>query len=345
VSVEIYAPRVYLPSGGDAPAIGVLTTDRQIFRMDGQPWQWLGCSAFPLCHVFETQGAAVDRFIDAYPGVRVLRVWDYVGSGWGANAWNSSPPDVWVAFVEHFNSRGILEECTLLTDDDPHRIEPAKRLCDAFKGKPLGLVLETGNEPQTHKDINTAALKGAVMGAGFLCSSGDYEDSHRWYGTFGTYHPARTNDFARRAHDAFEYFHGGGPNHPSEPSCPVPWVNDEPGKIQDVPRDWAAWRSHIAASLLFGSGFTLHSETGKFGQLPTADEQHLWTIALDVLGQIAPDAALGAYRRIVEGPGAQTPEGRTYVVGNYMVRCQQNGTTCPEAGWTALDSDGVLWRR
>lgn len=345
MSVEIYKPRIYQPGGG--AHVGVLTTDRQAFKLDGEYWQWLGCSAFPLCHVYETQSAAaVDAFIDAYPGVRVLRVWDYVGPGWGAQQWHSSPPEVWVAFVQHVNARGIFVECTLLTDDDPAHIEPARRLVTAFMGRPLGLVLETANEPQTHKNIDTAALRSTVLASGFSCSSGDYENSSRWYGTYGTYHPARTNDFARRAHDAFEYYHGGGPNNPTDPACPGPWVNDEPGKLQDVPRDWAAWRSHIAASLLFGSGFTLHSETGKFCQLPTADEQTLWQIAVEVLGQIAPDAALGAYRRIdAEHEPGQTEEGRTYVIGNYMVRCQQKQTGCPESGWTPLDDVDVLFKR
>lgn len=328
--------------------LGTLTVDRQIFRLDGEPWQWLGCSAFPLCHVYETQGpAAVDAFIDAYPGVRVLRVWDYVGSGWGANAWDSSPADVWIAFVRHCNARGVFVEVTLLTDDDTARIEPAKRLCEALSAQPdLAFVLEGGNEPNTHKSINTHALIYVMQLSGRLWSTGDYEYSVYWRGTHGTFHPARTNDFARRAHDAYEYFHGGGPNNEHEPATGVAWVNDEPAKLADVPRDWAAWRSHIAASLLFGSGITIHTETGKFCRLPTDDERQQWALAVEVLGLIAPDAALGAYRRIpAEHEPGQTAEGRTYVVGNYMVRCQQKNTGAPEPGWTALDNDGVLFRR
>lgn len=326
----------------------MLTVDRQIFRLDGEPWLWLGVTAFPLCHLFETQGpAAVDAFIDAYPGVRVLRVWDYVGPGWGADAWDSSPADVWIAFVRHCNARGVFVEVTLLTDDDHNRIGPARMLLNALKAAgDLAMIVETANEPRTHKDINTAALMDDVLASGFLCSSGDYEDSRRWYGTHGTFHPARTNDFARRAHDAYEYFHGGGPNEPSEPATGVAWVNDEPAKLADVPRDWAAWRSHIAASFVFCPGITIHNETGKFGQLPTDDERRLWALALEVMGQIAPDAALGAYRRIpAEHEPGQTAEGRTYVVGNYMVRCQQKNTGAPEPGWTPLDADGVLFRR
>jgi hypothetical protein len=349
VTLALPKARVYGGGVSTAPVpIGALTVDRQIFRMDGQPWQWLGCSAFPLCHLFE-QGrlSEVDAFIDAYPGVRVLRVWDYVGPGWGADAWNASPADVWIAFLAYVRQRGLFVSRTALTDDDPKRIEPAKRTIEAITAAGCDNVMhEAGNEPNTHKEIQTQELIGVMKASGRLWSTGDYENSQYWRGTHGLYHPARTNDFARRAHDAYEYFHGGGPNSPSEPACPVPWVNDEPAKLQDVPRDPAAWRSHVAASLLFGSGFTMHSDTGKFCRLPTADEQALWVIAVEVLWQITPDAALGAYRRIpAEKEPGQTPEGRTYVVGNYMVRCQQKNTGAPEPGWTALDDVSVLFKK
>ncbi|HXD20132.1 MAG TPA: hypothetical protein VN654_24120 [Vicinamibacterales bacterium] len=328
--------------------VGVLTTDRQIFRRDGEPWLWLGCSQFPLCSIFEHQGpAAVDRILDAYPGLRVPRVWDYVGSGWGARAWNASPVSCWIDFLGYLRDRGLYCNRTALTDDDPARLEPAKRTIEAITAAGCDNVLhECGNEPETHKAIDTHALIGVMQASGRLWSTGNYENSHHWRGTHGLYHPARTTDFARRAHDAVEYFHGGGPNNPDEPACRVPWVNDEPAKLQDVPRDWVAWRSHIAASFLFGSGFTMHSETGKFGELPTDDERTLWSLALEVLGQIAPDAALGAYRRIdAEHEPGQTALGRTYVIGNYMVRCQQRGTASPEAGWRPLDDVGVLFTR
>lgn len=347
VSVEIYRPRLY--SIGGARHIGVLTVDRQILRLDGVPWFGVGCSAFPLCHMFE-QGriAEVDQFIAAYPGVRVLRVWDYVGSGWGSNAWNASPASVWVDFLGYCRDRGLFVSRTALTDDDPARIDPAKRTIDAITAAKCDNVLhEAGNEPNTNKEIQTHELIGVMQASGLLWGTGDYENSAYFRGNVGRYHPGRTVDFARRAHDAYEYFNGGGPNSPSEPACKFAcWWNDEPAKIQDVPRDWTAWRSHIAASFLFGPGFTMHSETGKLGQLPTPDERTLWGIVQEVVTLIAADAALGAYRRIpAEKEPGQTALGRTYVIGNYLVRCQQSGTSAPEPGWRPLDNVGVLFTR
>jgi hypothetical protein len=336
------------PYGG-VGHVGVLTTDRQILRLDGAPWLWAGCSAFPLCDLFR-QGrvSEVDAFINAYPGVRVLRVWDYVGPGWGSAAWNAAPANVWVDFLGYVRPRGVFVSRTALTDADPARIEPAIRTIEAITAAGCDNVIhEGGNEPNTHKEIQTHELIPAMQASGMLWGTGDYENSAYFRGNLGRYHPGRSVDFARRAHDAYEYYHGGGPNSPSEPACNFAcWINDEPAKLQDVPRDWAAWWSHIVASLLFGPGFTMHSETGKFGKAPTEEERTLWEFVVKALELIAPDAALGAYRRIdAEHEPGQTALGRTYVIGNYMVRCQQRGTTAPEPGWRPLDDVGVLFTR
>jgi hypothetical protein len=325
-----------------------LSTSGPIFLAGGAPWTWFGVSAFPLCDMFGKGGrAAIDPFIDAYPGANVFRVWDYVP--WAERGWNVSPANVWIDFLGYMRVRGLLVERTALTDDDPRRIEPAIRTIEAITAAGCDNVLhEGGNEPETHKETRTHDLIPVMQASGRPWTTGDYENSQYWRGTYGVYHPARTTDFARRAHDAYEYYRGGGPNSNTEPACRVPWVNDEPGKIQDVGADRAAWIAHAAASILLGAGITFHSETGKFGDLPTADERAVFQIVRDTLALIPSDAALGPYRRIDaagEGAGQNGDQGRTYVVGNFMVRCQQLGTKCPEAGWAPLDDVGVLWRR
>lgn len=333
------------PAHGGAPRI---TVDGTIFLANGQPWTWFGVSAFPLCDMFRRGGRAlVDPFLALYPGADLFRVWDYVP--WAARGWDASPASVWIDFLGYMASRGLLVERTALTDDDPRRIEPAIRTIEAITAAGCTNVLhEGGNEPNTHKQIRTHDLVPAMAASGRLWTTGDYENSQYWRGTHGVYHPARTPDFARRAHDAYEYVHGEGPNSSSEPACPVPWVNDEPGKIEDVGVDRAAWIAHAAASCLLGAGITFHSETGKFGDRATADERAVYQIVRETLALIPPDAALGPYRRIDaagEGAGQNGDQGRTYVVGNFMVRCQQLGTTCPEPGWRALDDVGTLWTR
>ena len=331
--------------------IGTLTTYQKILCLNGDPWQWLGATFFNACDLFrQGRTGEINAFLDAYPGCRVFRVWDYVGGvGWETTGWEPAPFEVWVEFLQFMRERGVFINRTALTSDDPARIEPAKRsIKDITAAGSDNVLHEAGNEPNTHKEINTHALIPVMQSSGRLWCTGDYENSAYWRGSHGLYHPARTSDFARRAHDALEYWQGGGPNSPSEPACQVPWINDEPAKLSDIPQDappsfWTAWRSHIAASFLFGPGITIHTTTGKTGQLPTADERRLWALAVEVMSQIKPTAPLGAYRRIVE-PG-QWADARTYVIGDYMVRCQQQGTTAPESGWTPLDNEGVLWKR
>lgn len=329
-----------------------LTTDGPIFLSNGQPWRYKAVSAFRLCRRF-ADGENIDGFLDDYAGYNVLRVWDYTPvKDWKGDAWESCSPEQWIAFLRYVNARGWRVELTLLTDDDSARLEPARRLVAALKkadgiGQTFGLLLEAGNEPTTHKAIDTAALRRVLEQSSFPYCSGDYEDSDRWYGSYYTCHTARTRDWVRRAHDLLEFYTGAGPDKPHPPRR-VPCLADEPGKPQDVGAVASEWRAYFGACALMGGGACFHSETGKHGRRPTSEERRLAGVALEALDVFPADAPKGPYRRIVEPgnePGGPTKDSRTYVVGNYMVRCQQVGTRAPEPGWTAIDADGVLWRR
>ncbi len=243
----------------------------------------------------------------------MLRVWDYVPvKDWGAAAWDSCTPDQWRAFLAHVTARGFYVEIVLLTDDDPARIEPARALVRSLAGH-LGVLWEAGNEPETHKAINTAALRPWLPGP---CSSGNYEDSRHWYGTYGTFHSARDSEWPRRAHDALDYYHGGGPSFPEEPACKVPWVADEPIRPDQAGYSTQDFLAYYAACSLLGAGATIHTETGKFGQRPTDAEKPCIAAALQGLNAFPADAPKGAYSRPDEG-GATL---RTYRVGPYTVR-------------------------
>lgn len=273
-------------------------------------------------------------------------MWDYTPvKDWGTDAWDSCTAAQWDAFCDYVGARGWRVEITLLTDDDPARIEPAKRLVK--DGAAGNVLLEAGNEPTTHKAIDTGALRSTLESQGVPYCSGDYEDSNRWYGSYYTCHTARTFDWTRRAHDLLEFYTGAGPDKPHPPRH-VPCLGDEPGKLQDVGAVATEWRAYFGACALLGGGAGFHSETGKHGKRPTPDEKLLAAEALFALNAFPADAPKGLYRRIVEPgnePGGPTDFARTYVVGNYAVRCQQIGTAFPEPGWTAIDADGILWRR
>lgn len=337
-NLPVLKPYVLSSNTGNAQA--PLTFDGPIFVLEGQPWRYKAVSAFKLCRL-HADGVDIDPFLRDYDGFNVLRVWDYVT--WSGTGWESCTPEQWVAFIRYVGSKGWRVEITLVTDDVSSRIGYAKFLAHALASEGLTNVLfEGGNEPTTHKNINTAALRQTLESSGLPYTSGDYEDSDRWYGNYYTCHTARTSDWPRRSHDLYEFYTGAGPDKPTHPHH-VPCLGDEPGKLQDVGAVPADWLAYFGACSIMGGGACFHSETGKYAARPTNLELELSRIALEGLNAFPTDAAKGSYRRIVE-PG-QLPDARTYVVGNCMVRSQQVGLSAPEPGWQPLDSYGVLFTR
>jgi hypothetical protein len=331
----------------DVPPILPLVSDGRIFRTsDGQAWRYKGVSAFKLLKLYaDGDTAAVDAFLEAYRGFNVLRVWPYVE--WGANGWEPPSANVTRDFLAYVAARGWRVELTLLTSDEPARLAWAQAYLAALaiEPKPTNLLIEAGNEPDTGKSIDTAALIPALEASGFVWATGNYEDARKMRGQYGVAHTARSRDWPRRAHDLLEFYQGGGPNDPSDPPHRFPIVADEPAKPQDIPGGMTEndVLAYFGGSALMGAGATWHCEGCKYGRVPTADEARLAAAALRALDAFPADAPLGGYRRIVEV--GQPAEARTYVIGSYMVRSQQNGTNSPEAGWTPIDVGGVLWRR
>ena len=324
-----------------AAPIATLTTRGPIFLAGGQPWRWKGVSAFPLLDRF-SNGDSIDPFLQAFAGFNLLRVWNYVT--WADTGWESRNSSEVYDFVRYCGRAGFYVELTLLTDDDPDRLERAAALVQklaAHRADLPNLLLEIGNEPTTHKTINTAALKSACLSSGFLFSSGDYEDSARFFGTYLVAHTPRDAEWMRKAHDLLEYFHGGGPSAPSDPAHKVPCVADEPMRPDQAGFNERDYRAYFGTCALLGAGATFHYEGGKFGRVPTADEARCAAAALAGLNAFPPDAPINPYRRIDEHEGSL----RTYVVGNSLVRVRPTTLTAPEPGWTALDPDGILWRR
>lgn len=300
------------PAVPDVPPILPLTTDGPIFLSGGQPWRYKGVTAFKLCRLF-ADGQNIDGFLSDYAGFNVLRVFDYVpAKDWGAEAWESCTPEQWRAFLDYVNARGFYVEIVLLTDDDPARIAGARALVRDIGAHP-GVLWEAGNEPETHKAINTAALRDVLPAP---CSSGNYEDSRHWYGTYGTAHTGRDGEWPRRAHDLIDYYHGSGPNFPEEPACRVPWVADEPIRPDQAGFNAGDFAAYYGACSLLGAGATLHTETGKFGRRPTEEEKRIAAVVLDALNRFPADAPRGAYSR----PDEQGATLRTYKVGPYIVR-------------------------
>ena len=330
--------------------------DGRIFRApDGSALRYKGVTAFKLCRLFtDGGGAAIDGFLAAYNGFNVLRVWDYVT--WKDTGWESCTAAQWKAFLAYVALKGFNVELTLLTNDDSARIEPAKNLVRelAQAPRPTNLLIEIGNEPETHKHIDTKALQGTCETSGFLYASGNYESCgdkdhpcSKAFGKYGCAHTPRDDQWSRKSHDLMEYYNGKGPHYITEPARPYPWVADEPAKMQDVQPPagtahwtWADdWRAYFGAASLLGAGATFHSESGKYGQVPTAAERPLIAAALEGLNAFPADAPNGPYSR----PSDKSL--RTYIVGANMVRVRPENGTPPQSGWSRVGPSDVLWRR
>jgi hypothetical protein len=329
--------------------------DGRIFRVpDGTAERYAGVSMFRLADRF-ARGEDISWVPRVHPRANVARVWAYVENPPWDPAWESPPPDVVVDFVKTMAAIGLRVELTLLTSDFERRYALAIALAERLAAEnPPNLLVEIGNEPLTNKSIDVARVIPVLQGSRLLWSSGIYEREDRVAGRYLTHHSARTGDWPRRTHDALEFWTGDGPETTHAP-IRIPCVLDEPTRPDEAPGDRAQkirdFRAYGGGAALFGAGATFHSNSGKNASPP--DRSDVWPITdeelacaqafFEGLHAFPPDAPLGAYRRIVE-PG-QSNEARTYVVGPYMVRSQQNGTSAPEPGWTAIDNDGVLWRR
>ena len=293
-------------------------------------------------------------------GYNIARVWPYVT--WPDTGWEPTSNERVAEFLAFMANRGWHVELTLLTDDDPNRLVWAKNLVVFLRNldpRPDNLVLEIGNEPLTHKNIDCQSLKEVCESSGYLYASGIYEDEFKCFGTFGTSHTPRDNQWSRKAHDLLEYYTGHGPSKPHDP-LKYPWVGDEPIRPDEAPTWWGAqqppapanakvvdFRAYGGVCALLGAGATFHCQAGKFCNEPTAEELQCAQAMAEGLQAFPADAPLGPYRTIDEG-GATDDDSRgarTYVVGSYMTRVRPITPAPAEAGWSAIDNDGILFKR
>lgn len=360
------AHRRLITSGGSASGV----PDDQLGRWDIHPtgkvfavndngvWvpvRYRGVSAFRLMDAF-LAGADVRWVREVFRGYNVLRVWPYVD--W-PDGWRAPSNANILRFLESCISLfpGWKIELTLMTDDKEENYGWAHRLVGELGDQHFpNLVLEGGNEPLTHKNIQVERLYAALNASGYLWSSGLYEveaqRSNRILpGHYGTAHNPREKDWARRGHDLHEYFNGDGPDVRHDPAR-KPWVGDEPIRPDQVPlwvmdgeeilsTGYEDYRAYGGVVSLLGAGGTFHYAGGRQHQRPTEWESVCKDALLEGLTAFPANAPLGPYNRIVE-PG-QHLSARTYTVGPWMVRVWQQGA--PPEGWVKMDEDGVLCRR
>lgn len=351
------APWIVLHGGASSlrPKLVPLTMHGPIFYQGDMPWRYKGVSAFKLVELSRL-GVNIDPFLFAYEGFNVLRVFAYTPrKEWGDHAWDWPGADDVAAFCQYVGARGWYVELVLLTDDDPANINAALWLMDELRAYDLpNLIFEVGNEPETHKNILTRVLQPACVRSGHQYSSGNYEVSRNHFGSYLTFHPGRDYEWPRRAHDAIEFYGGGGPDSPSDPAHLIACVGDEtirPDQATPVPGQYRNGfgipindaLAHFGALSLLGAGGTVHTESGKLGLVPFDYEREWIGAALQGLDAFPANVAMYPYDR----PEAWQPGSlRSYTRGPYAVRIRPETLDAPESGWESIDGGkGILWRR
>jgi hypothetical protein len=253
--------------------------------------------------------------------------------------------DVWLEVLDYLRVLDWRLELTLLTDDDPERIDQAERLV-ALLAAPLppNLVLEIANEPREHKHVDVEALRTICEASGLPFASGLNAVDEPHFGSYITHHSPRDAEWQRKGgHDLMEFWTGAGPEAPHAPWL-TPAIADEPIRPDQAGYNAENFKAYFGSCALLGAGATFHYEGGKFGLRPTPDELRCAQAALEGLNFCTPGTPNNApgYARIDE----QGKSSRTYTCGGFMVRIPPLTTTeAPEAGWTPIGNDGILWRK
>lgn len=332
------------PQPGTIERISAPAGSHYFTRPDGSAWRMKGVTAFKLGELWRT-GGPWQEFLGAYPGYNTVWPFDYTeGPNWVDAPWDSLTIDQALRFVDDLGGLGWYCAYCLLSSSNPARRQHALDLIAAFKAANLpNLFLRGANEPEVQHDgiyIETEFMHAALADSGYPYTNGCYIDTRKHYGTWLETHTKRDAEWPRRSHDGLDIFHPPADAPAGTPAKQLPIVFGEPAKLQDVggnrPLDW---RAYFGSGSFFGAGATFHSQTGKFCDLPTADEQRLAAEALVGMNAFPETAPAGPYTRVDDSTL------RTYIVGNASVRIRPTTPTHPQAGWTKIDADGILWKR
>lgn len=294
-----------------------------------------GVTAFGLMNRF-WKGGDIKPFLDAVIGFDWMRIFLWTPEEfWHENSWDIPPDSIVHAFLDTAKQFGFNVELTLLTAkrDDQFHQDIVNHYFTEFNSHE-NLLIELVNEPDIHDKPDTTKL--VIPPTSLLWTSGDYVNPEKHRGDYFVAHISGI-DWPRRSHELMEYYDGGGPHHPSNPSHKMPVISDESTRPDQANFGALDYRAYFGACSLFGAGATFHFESGKFGKVPSIAEAQCMKEALVGLNTFPANAPGGSYRRIDE----ETL--RTYVIGNHMVRIRPRTLIAPELGWNMIDSDGILW--
>jgi hypothetical protein len=258
----------------------------------GVPWSWNFATEFLLLNDYLDGGPrAIDAVLDdiiaaRQNGVRIIGMahWIPINERGSPEFRPSTYGDRYFtglsALADYLQSRGLYFEFTALADTPYTMPEPRdqrafiERVAGILSSKP-NAFLEHCNEPyDTDNRCGEVIALGRAPGSVLQASGSDgvRELSDRYVldavFDYVTVHSPRDEEWPRKAHDAMDIRDGFENNGKPFPGVQVPLVLDEPIGAADVANpgkrasDPNLFRQYGAASVLFGSGATFHSNDG-----------------------------------------------------------------------------------
>jgi hypothetical protein len=326
---------------GGSSTIESLYIDSFLIKTEsGKEFVYKGFSGFKALNDL-SKGVDLTPLFNYFNEENVIRIFNYTPvADWGTNAWDVPSINTIRDFIKLCEQNGKHVAMNLLTDDSPTRVLEAINIVNQLAGDKFpNLMLQIGNKPFTHKNINCLALKDACEKSGYIYSSGIYEDNTKFFGQIWLDHSARDNEWPRKAKNLIDAYNGGGPNNPAEPKLIMPCIEDEPIRPDECGYNELDFYAYAAICRACGNGATFHYNGGKVNQLPDANDTKCLVAFRKGLNIFSSTSR--AYRRIDEL--GQTL--RTYVFGPNMIRVRPLNKTAPETGWNSLDDFGVCFSR
>jgi hypothetical protein len=307
------------------PPIARPTVDRKIFLMAGQPWRYMGVTAFQLMDLFG-KGQDISPFVSLYMGLgfntfRVMANKPEVPGQFPG--WDTPSLDTMLAFVRWMAGQGAMVELTLFGSQVNPVFVPS--WLDALQSE-SNVLIELVNEPGHAGQWETAdpIQDLAIPSIGTIpYATGDYTyDPTLRRGTFGTVHTDRSDpcDTARKAKGVLDMWD----------VAKIPWVGDEPAKPQDISYRADCFLALFGIYGLLGAGGTAHFLGAQFGQLP--DDRELACAKAAIQGLTAfPASTPNDYGYVHDtADEAQSGALRCYKAGPYGV------SVCPTPGFSIL---------
>lgn len=331
------------------PAVGRVTTNGEMFSLNGSPWQWRGATDFMLFRDYLDGKNIDDVLLERHTAganlVRVLGMAHYIPVNAGQPAFNAAAyPQYFESlrkFVDYVATFGLRVEFTALAD--AQILLPGAANQDAFLARvvaalPETAFLEIANEPFKN-GADVAARYANLPRTALVVATGDYTFEKPVVGEYVTVHETRDAEWPRKSR-LDEWY--------ANVHMPVVWDEpigadeaDQPGRRSNVVEDFY---DLCAGSALHGAGLTFHSTSGLLSQMWRDHEGRSAVACFEAMRAVPVEAPLWDYTR---GGLGNNPLAHDDAIA-LRTWCQMTGTKAvcevvrPSVSWTAVAVNG--WR-